>query len=130
MRDEIQSDEGVVMLNYFHGILIINCRGTARRAPTLEQFGKPVSGLVPTIIWVFKSAAAKRINELRQTSGVKWWQRNFWEHVIRTESELNEIRQYIQHNPAQWEVDRLYSSGRDEKIFAPTIRESQWEYMA
>ena len=134
IRDEIQLDKWVVIPNHFHGILIITRRGTARRdlkecesqlgtarrAPTIEQFGKPVTGSVPTIIRVFKSAVTKRINELRRTPGARLWQQNYWEHIIRKESELNEIRQYIQNNPAQWKSDRLYhdheSSRRSEGL--------------
>jgi len=74
----------------------------------VEQFGRPVSGSIPTIIRSFKSAVTKRINELRQTPGAKLWQRNYWEHIVRNEPELNRIREYIQNNPTQWEWDRLY----------------------
>jgi REP element-mobilizing transposase RayT len=38
----------------------------------------------------------------------KLWQRNYWEHVIRDEAELNSIREYIQNNPAQWQFDQLH----------------------
>lgn len=37
---------------------------------------------------------------------VKLWQRNFYEHIIRDENELNRIREYIQKNPIKWEFDR------------------------
>jgi len=36
------------------------------------------------------------------------WQRNFYEHIIRSEVELNQIRDYIEHNPARWREDRFY----------------------
>jgi len=39
----------------------------------------------------------------------KLWQRNYWEHIIRNESEANRIREYIRNNPAQWSLDRLNS---------------------
>ncbi len=100
MRNEIELDEWVVMPNHFHGILIVNDgRGTARRAPTLERFGRPVSGSVPTIVRSFKSAVTKRINELNQTPGAKLWQRNYYEHVIRNDRELKHLREYIRNNP-------------------------------
>jgi REP element-mobilizing transposase RayT len=35
----------------------------------------------------------------------KLWQRNYYEHVIRTEKELNQIREYIVNNPMQWQPD-------------------------
>jgi putative transposase len=112
IRAEIELDEWVVMPNHFHGKLVIaDRRGTARRAPTVEQFGRPVSGSIPTIIRSFKSAVTKRINDLRLTPGAKLWQRNYWEHIVRNEPELNRIREYIHNNPAQWKSDQLYGHG-------------------
>jgi REP element-mobilizing transposase RayT len=62
-------------------------------------------GSIPTIIRAFKSACTKRINELYNTRGAKLWQRNYYEHVIRDEDDLNRIRQYIRDNPARWAED-------------------------
>jgi hypothetical protein len=53
-----------------------------------------------------KSAATKRINEIRGTPGLPVWQRNYYEHVIRNEEELDAIRQYIADNPLRWAEDR------------------------
>jgi putative transposase len=36
----------------------------------------------------------------------KLWQRNYYEHIIRNENEMNRIREYITNNPAQWATDR------------------------
>ena len=33
------------------------------------------------------------------------WQRNYYEHIIRHERELNRIREYIVHNPLRWALD-------------------------
>jgi REP element-mobilizing transposase RayT len=106
---DIELDEWVVMPNHLHGIIIITDarRGTACRAPTsvIERFGKPISGSLPTIIRSFKSAATKRINDLRGTTRAPVWQRNYYEHVIRNEDELNRLRRYILDNPVQWNID-------------------------
>jgi len=71
MRNNISLDAFVIMPNHFHGIIIIleDCRGTMHRAPTREQFGKPTSNSIPTIIRGFKAAVTKRINEHRATPG-------------------------------------------------------------
>ncbi|MBQ5686241.1 MAG: transposase, partial [Ruminococcus sp.] len=37
------------------------------------------------------------------------WQRNYFEHVIRGEKDLYEIRKYIDNNPAKWFFDEYYS---------------------
>lgn len=33
------------------------------------------------------------------------WQRNYYEHIIRNEIDLNKIRQYILENPKKWNED-------------------------
>ncbi len=35
----------------------------------------------------------------------KLWQRNYYERIIRNETEMNRIRQYIINNPLQWDND-------------------------
>ena len=108
LRDNVSLDAWVVMPNHFHGILYLSDirRGTARRAPTSEYFGRPVPGSLPTIIRAFKSATTQRINQWRRTPGARLWQRNYYEHVIRDDADLNRIRQYITDNPLHWALDR------------------------
>jgi putative transposase len=36
----------------------------------------------------------------------KFWQDNYYEHIIRNEVEMDRIRQYIANNPLQWELDK------------------------
>ncbi|MFA5374195.1 MAG: transposase [Dehalococcoidia bacterium] len=112
----IELDEFVVMPNHVHGIIVINCRGTACRAPTAERFGKPVAGSVPTIIRSFKSAVTKWMRQNTPVYNV--WQRNYYEHIIRDDASLNLIRQYIMDNPSRWAEDeenpaRELSSARE-----------------
>ena len=33
------------------------------------------------------------------------WQRNYYEHIIRNERSLRRIREYIDANPAKWDID-------------------------
>jgi len=40
------------------------------------------------------------------TRRAKFWQRNYYEHVIRNEHELQLIRRYIRLNPNRWVLDR------------------------
>jgi putative transposase len=35
----------------------------------------------------------------------KLWQRNYYEHIIRNEADLSDIRQYIANNPLNWQLD-------------------------
>jgi REP element-mobilizing transposase RayT len=109
----------VVMPNHVHMIIQIvdaSRRGTAedfehhgdretRRAPTREQFQKPVKGSIPTIVRSYKSAVSYRINLMRGTQDVPVWQRNYYEHVIRNDKDLQNKTDYIHANPLLWERD-------------------------
>ena len=64
--------------------------------------------LLPKIIGYFKMNAAKQINKIRDLKGIPVWHRNYYEHIIRNEDELNRIRQYIKYNPVNWKEDNLY----------------------
>jgi REP element-mobilizing transposase RayT len=117
----VQCDEFVVMPNHIHGIIFINnCRGEVSSpfseivAPNSKTKNAPIQGgetpplrkiTLGQIAAYFKYQSAKRINQIRNTPGTPVWQRNYYEHVIRTEKELNQIREYIVNNPMQWELD-------------------------
>jgi putative transposase len=80
-------DAFCVMPNHFHGLIQLLEGNEAR---------------LPQIIGSFKKYSAKRINILLQSSGIPFWQRGYYEHIIRNEAELDRIRNYISNNPAQW----------------------------
>jgi REP-associated tyrosine transposase len=61
---------------------------------------------LPEVVRAFKTFSARRVNEIRNTAGSPLWQRNYFEHVVRTDDELHRIREYIANNPLQWELDR------------------------
>jgi hypothetical protein len=64
-----------------------------------------VPGSLGAIIRAFKSAVTKCINEHRGTPGAPVWQRNYYEHIIRSEESLRRIREYIANNPLRWHLD-------------------------
>jgi hypothetical protein len=65
-----------------------------------------IPGSLGAIVGNFKSVTTRRINQIRHTSGGSVWQRNFYDRVIRHESELAAVRQYIRDNPANWALDK------------------------
>ena len=77
--------------------------GGSRTAPTEKR--KSVGGL----IGVFKTVSTKRINEKRLTPGEKIWQRNYYEHIIRDDSDYHRIADYILNNPTTWKDDKLWT---------------------
>ena len=57
--------------------------------------------------------SAKEINLMRNTPGYHVWQRNYYEHIIRNDKDLNNIRDYIVNNPMQWCADEENSTAVD-----------------
>jgi len=114
VRHNVSLDAFVVMPNHLHGIILIAHqkvdaptvrRGDPAGRPYMPNRAHgPAPGSVSAIVGQFKAAATKRISVLRGTPGAVW-QRNYYEHVIRNEGELNDIRQYITDNLAAWETD-------------------------
>ena len=106
--NNVTLDEFIIMSNHVHGIIVIenDCGyvGAYRRhAPTTtNKYLKPNS--LGSIIIQFKSIATKRIWLIGYCDFA--WQRNYYEHIIRNEKELNQKRRYIIDNPLQWELDR------------------------
>ena len=114
----IELDEFVIMPNHFHGIIALvgadlrvcpdspGQDATAKRIKQGEHTGSPLQKIIQ---W-FKTMTT---NECIQgvKSGIcspfakRLWQRSFYDHVIRDEQSLHDIREYIQNNPLDWELD-------------------------
>ncbi len=108
IRPEIQQDAFVIMPNHIHGIAVItdiNCDGAMKERAHGRAPLRRVPRSLGSFVAGFKGATTRRINVLRKTPGASVWQRNYYEHVIRNEKDLNEIREYIQNNPLQWALD-------------------------
>ncbi len=108
IRRETSFDAYVVMPNHFHSIVsVLNAEteqlgqmGAHSRAPLRRQ-----SRSLGALIAQFKATTTRLINSLHGTPGATIWQRNYYEHVIRDERDLERIRDYIAANPARWEED-------------------------
>ncbi len=75
-------------------------RATQRVAPTLQP------GSIGAIVGQFKSEATKRVLKLVGPCVKPIWQRNYYEHVIRDDDEMEAICAYIAANPSLWQFDR------------------------
>ena len=106
---DIEVEPFVVMPNHIHGIITIfedDRRGTIYRAPTLEKFGQPVVGSIPTIMRTYKGAVSRLSR--RELGMVNIWQRNYYEHIVRNQTELADIYKYTLTNPGHWSDDPEY----------------------
>ena len=92
----IRLDCFAVMPNHVHGTIFVVDENT------VEAGLKPVPAdnaierhAISEIIRGFKTFSSRRLNQLRRTPGQSVWQRNYFEHVVRDESALNRIRDYV-----------------------------------
>ncbi len=117
LRLYVLLDAFIIMPNHVHGVIMIidEDRASAllvgaQRAvplppPNPRSFGQMKPRSLPAIVRAFKSATTRRANELRGTPGIPLWQRNYYEHVIRSRHALDRVRNYIVDNPARWPDD-------------------------
>ncbi|MBS1174382.1 MAG: hypothetical protein H6R05_513 [Burkholderiaceae bacterium] len=103
----MQSDGFVVMPNHVHGIITLSSIERTREKAGLKPAPTRVHGLFE-MVRAFKTFSAKRINQLRQTSGTSIWQRGYYEHIIRSDESYRTIAEYIKTNPQRWLEDTYY----------------------
>ncbi len=106
----VDLDQFQLMPNHLHGVIVLV--GTGPRA--CPDKGQP-QGVVPTIslsdiVHRFKSFTTRKyIDGVNRCEWVqfdyKLLQRSFYDHVIRDETELKNVRKYIVNNPLKWELD-------------------------
>lgn len=112
-------DKYAIMPNHVHCILMLDINVGARHALPImlddkrerARHASPLRGELGTVVGSFKSAVTKQINLYRAARNLPKatvWQRNYYEHIIRDENELNEIRRYIIENPLNWATDENY----------------------
>ncbi len=98
----VDLDAYIVMPNHLHGIIVLTEADAAIKSKSLGR-----------LIGAFKTVSSKAINQARDMPGGPVWQRDFYEHIIRDEADLNRIREYILHNPARWSEDEENVLRRD-----------------
>lgn len=83
-------------------------RARRHRYSAIEELGRasparPVT--LGAIVGAFKSVSAIGANRLLGRTGSPFWQRNYYEHIVRSEAALDRIRVYITDNPGNWATD-------------------------
>lgn len=59
----------------------------------------PKSGSLPTVIRSYKSAVSKYVHLIDHDFS---WQPRYYDHLIRSDKEMDRIRKYIINNPVNW----------------------------
>ena len=106
LRAEVELDVFVVMPNHIHGIVVISdiSPQSGLRAHGRAPLHRPAPSL-GALVAGFKAATTSHVNRLAGTPGAPVWQRNYYEHIIRSDKELERVRQYIAENPGRWAED-------------------------
>jgi putative transposase len=108
----ISLDKFVIMPNHIHGILeIVNNDSDVGNAHVRSKNNDRTKMSLSKVIQGFKSSVTRKIlypeQERIYAFPTKFsWQKSFHDRIIRNETELNKIREYIHKNPANWEQDR------------------------
>jgi REP element-mobilizing transposase RayT len=110
--ESVNMDCFVVMPNHIHFILQINSVGAIHELLDNQGIQEKESNrrqmLLPKVVGYYKMNVSKQIR--LQTPDTKVWQRNYYEHVIRNENELEVHREYIQNNPLKWDQDQYFKN--------------------
>jgi len=88
---------------------------------TGAHVGAPLPGIVQ---WFKTMTTNEYIHGVKQFGWPRFdkrlWQRNYYEHIIRNEDDLNRIREYIVNNPLKWELDQENPNAKSE-VPAPEV---------
>ena len=106
IRSGIAIDAYIVMPNHIHGILHFSMEDVTENTPTAVR--DLASGSLGAIVGQYKSIVTKQCRFLPRPPPHPIWQRNYYDHIIRSAASLEKIRQYIFDNPARWEEDDLH----------------------
>lgn len=125
---DVKLNTFIVMPNHLHGIIIIKNVRARFIAPNVDiaqnavyhtgfdksnpynwhQKYNPMLSRKPILGKIIRYYKAKTTHKIRKSIGEKdyfAWQRNYYEHIIRNQKELNQIRDYIINNPKNWDQD-------------------------
>lgn len=119
IRREIQlfDDEFVIMPNHIHGIVRIietvgadGVRPNYGRAHAMRPnvFPRRAPRSLGSFVAGFKASVTSRAKRELNITGI--WQRNYYEHIIRDDTEFKNIWNYIDTNPLHWQKDQLHPS--------------------
>lgn len=103
----VEIDEFIVMPNHVHGVVVLTGKNLG------QAQGPAPTRTLADVIHRFKSfttccySLGVKEDGWRPYAG-QLWQRNYYEHVVRGDKELEQIREYIANNPLQWMMDEYY----------------------
>lgn len=104
IRQNIRLHDFVVMPNHVHAVIEIteNLGRGVWHTPSPHTTLRSPSHTLGAVVRGYKSAVSKQ-------AGFPVWQRNYHEHIIRSETSYAAIAEYVRTNPQRWLEDCFYS---------------------
>ena len=105
----VELDYFVVMPNHVHGILILTRPAQNNSNTAVGQLKPPQSRSLGMIVNHYKGGITRWA---RQNGEPEFqWQGRYYDHIIRNERGLYQIRKYIEENPLRWETEGAENVG-------------------
>ena len=112
----VELDEYIVMPNHIHGIIILNDLGRDVQLIRMNnnvgvEYIQPLPTTFQYVISkslgsIVRSYTAADTRECRKRNKYDFsWQRNYYDHIIRDDKDLDNVRNYIIDNPLKWAAD-------------------------
>lgn len=110
--NRIDLDAAVVMPNHIHAILLfVGTRfcvsentGPDERFSDVQKHPRKLGNVVNA----YKGGVTRRIRAAHDMPNLRVWQARYHDHIVRDESDLTRLREYVHYNRARWEADRFY----------------------
>ena len=99
-------DAFVLMPDHIHGIISIDDNLLPPTSPHSQAGDNPrTKMLIPKIVQQFKASVTRSTRADLRDFSFKW-QRSYYDHIVRNEQALENIRRYIVNNPINWQKNR------------------------
>ena len=102
--ENIKTDAFCIMPNHIHGIIVIENKDLSSERRGRRSLHSIVSG--------FKSVTTRKYKKITNNSE-SLWQSSFYDTIIKNETELYEIRKYIEYNHLKWNNDKYFEKEED-----------------
>jgi putative transposase len=91
----VELDVFMIMPDHIHAIVwILNDQASCRKTDIRRG-----SGSLGRVVNFFKGACTRTLKRTIPARSANLWQRNYYEHVVRNQQDLDRIREYILENP-------------------------------
>jgi putative transposase len=111
----VKVDTFGIMPNHIHGIVFLIEKSSVGVDPCVDlgqtHRSAPTISLAKVVQWFKTMTTNDYIRGVKQFGWIHFsgrvWQRNYYEHIIRNESDLHFTRTYIANNPNNWPGDQM-----------------------